>query len=94
MYLHFVSWFEHRLARCGKLVIARSVSDLPSLELLLKRAAANGVELHSVTVAQAKQIEPRVKMWGSTALWSPTTKSANPGMQMQMLFLDYLLHFR
>ncbi len=37
------------LNRCGKLVVAQSAEELPMLDELLTRAAANGVELHNLS---------------------------------------------
>ncbi len=62
---------------CGKLVIARSAADLPQLDELQRRAARNGVPLESVSAAEARSIEPRVKTF-ERALWSPNTATADP----------------
>jgi L-2-hydroxyglutarate oxidase len=66
-----------RLNRCGKLVVARSAADLPQMDELLRRGAANGVVLESVSDAEARRIEPRVKTY-ERAVWSPNTATANP----------------
>src|SRR5438045_8963681 len=47
--------------KCGKLVVARDATELPQLDELLRRGKANGVVLDSITAADAKKIEPRVK---------------------------------
>ncbi len=65
------------LNECGKLVVAKDESELPTLDLLLERGKANGVELHKITEAEAKAIEPRVKTCRH-ALWSPNTATADP----------------
>ena len=39
--------------RCGKLVVARTAADHPQMDELLRRGAANGVELESITEAEA-----------------------------------------
>lgn len=62
---------------CGKLVVARSAADLPQLDELKRRAVRNGVALESVTAAEARTIEPRVKTF-ERALWSPNTATADP----------------
>lgn len=62
---------------CGKLVVAKDASELPTLDELLKRGQANGVELHKITEREAREIEPRVKTCGH-ALWSPATATADP----------------
>lgn len=65
------------LNECGKLVVAKDESELPTLDELLKRGQANGVELHKIAEAEAKKIEPRVKTC-QHALWSPNTATADP----------------
>jgi L-2-hydroxyglutarate oxidase len=80
---------ERRLAinRCGKLVVARDESELAGLDELLRRARANGVELHEVTAAESRELEPRVRTHGR-ALFSPTTSSVDPGAVMASLAVD------
>jgi L-2-hydroxyglutarate oxidase LhgO len=63
--------------KCGKLVVARDASELPQLDELLRRGKANGVTLESITAADARKIEPRVKTF-ERAIWSPTTSTADP----------------
>ena len=63
--------------RCGKLVVARNESELPQLDELLRRGKANGVELRSITAAEAKAKEPRVKTF-QRAIFSPATATADP----------------
>lgn len=62
---------------CGKLVVAKDASELPALDELLRRAKANGVELHSISDQEAQTIEPRVKTF-QRALFSPKTSSVDP----------------
>src|SRR5215831_9781819 len=42
------------LNRCGKLVVAKDENDLPQLDELLRRGAANGVPLEEVTEEEAR----------------------------------------
>lgn len=65
------------LNECGKLVVAKDESELTTLNELLKRGQANGVELHKITKAEAEEMEPRVKTC-QHALWSPATATADP----------------
>ena len=76
-----------RINRCGKLVVARSETELPQLEELLNRGNANGVEVHAVTAGEARAIEPRVKTL-ERALWSPTTASVDPVQVIAALAAD------
>ena len=62
------------LNRCGKLVVAKSAEDLPSLDELLRRGRANNIDIDEVTEAEAKEIEPRVKTH-ERALFSPRTST-------------------
>lgn len=58
--------------RCGKFVVATSEDELPELEALARRAAANGVEgLELVGPQFIKAQEPHVA--GVAALWSPNS---------------------
>jgi L-2-hydroxyglutarate oxidase LhgO len=65
------------LNECGKLVVARNEADLPQMDELLRRGAANGVFLESITEEEARKIEPRVKTF-ERAIYSPTTATADP----------------
>lgn len=62
---------------CGKLVVAQTAEELPQLDELLRRGAANGVPLENITAEQARAIEPRVRTF-ERAIFSPTTASADP----------------
>ena len=75
--------------RCGKLVVARDASELPQLDELLRRGKANGVELKSVTAAEAKAIEPRARTF-ERALFSPTTSTADPAQVLAAMKQDAL----
>ncbi|NDC62901.1 MAG: L-2-hydroxyglutarate oxidase [Planctomycetia bacterium] len=75
------------LNRCGKLVVARSAADHPQMDELLRRGAANGVVLESVTEAEARRIEPRVKTC-QRAIFSPTTATADPGAVLEAMRED------
>ena len=63
--------------KCGKLVVARDEGEHASLDILLSRGAANGVELHDISEDEAREIEPRVLTCGR-ALFSPATSSVDP----------------
>jgi L-2-hydroxyglutarate oxidase len=75
--------------RCGKLVVARDASELRQLDELLRRGQANGVELHSISAAEARKIEPRVKTF-ERAIFSPTTSTADPVRVLQAMKQDAL----
>ena len=75
------------LNKCGKLVVAKDANDLPQLDELLRRGAANGVPLESITEEEARKIEPRVKTY-QRAIFSPTTSSADPHRVIQAMYDD------
>ncbi|HWB59080.1 MAG TPA: L-2-hydroxyglutarate oxidase [Chthoniobacteraceae bacterium] len=75
------------LNRCGKLVVARNAQELPQIDELLRRGAANGVPLESITEDEAKKIEPRVKTH-QRAIFSPTTSSASPQLVIAAMVED------
>ncbi len=57
--------------RCGKLVVATAEDQHPALELLARRAVANGVEVQLLSAAEARAMEPALAC--TAALWSPST---------------------
>jgi len=58
--------------RCGKLVVALTPDELPRLDELQRRAAANGVPgLEAIGAERIREIEPHAA--GLRALWSPST---------------------
>src|SRR4029079_6767101 len=75
------------LNRCGKLVVAKDKDDLPQLDELLRRGAANGVPLEDLTEEEARKIEPRVKTH-QRAIFSPTTTSADPRQVIDAMTQD------
>lgn len=75
------------LNKCGKLVVAKDADDLPQLDELLRRGAANGVPLEDITEDDARKIEPRVKTH-RRAIFSPTTTSANPARVLDAMQRD------
>ncbi len=75
--------------RCGKIVVARSAAELPQLDELLRRGKLNGVELSSITVDEARKIEPRVKTY-ERAIYSPATATADPVQVLQAMKADAL----
>lgn len=72
------------IRRCGKLVVARSESELVRLEELYERGLANGVKLELISPAEAHELEPRAIVH-EKAIWSPTTSSVDPGAVMAAL---------
>jgi len=75
------------LNRCGKLVVARDAEELKQIDELLRRGAANGVPLESISAEEARGIEPRVKTF-QRAIFSPTTSSTNPSRVLEAMLLD------
>ena len=64
--------------RCGKLLVPPTESSLSSLDVLLNRGRANGVEIHKVTGPEALDLEPRVNTRFGQALYVPITSVVNP----------------
>jgi L-2-hydroxyglutarate oxidase len=64
---------------CGKVVVATDQSELPGLEELKRRGAANGVPgLSMISVEQLKELEPNCT--GIAALYVPGTGIVNYGL--------------
>jgi (S)-2-hydroxyglutarate dehydrogenase len=64
---------EHDLPHevCGKLVVATEPDELPRMAELVRRGAANGVEVHELDQAGMREHEPHVR--GIAALHVPST---------------------
>ena len=58
-------------SNCGKLIVATSAEEDARLDGIQARAAVNGAELHRLTAAEARALEPEMSCTG--ALLSPTT---------------------
>jgi L-2-hydroxyglutarate oxidase LhgO len=69
--------------RCGKLIVATSETQLPSLDSIRSAAAANGVELELLSATQACAMEPALNCVG--ALHSPLTGIIDSHMYMLTL---------
>lgn len=77
--------------RCGKLLVATHVDDLPRLERLREHAAANGLvgpdeALRRLSPAEARALEPEVRCVG--ALFSPSTGIVDSHELMLALLAD------
>ena len=64
--------------RCGKLLVPPTEFSLSSMDVLLNRGRANGVEIHKVTGREALELEPRVNTKFDQALYVPITSVVNP----------------
>ncbi len=71
-----------RINNCGKLVVAKSETDLSQFKILLERAKQNKVHLDDISLKEAKELEPRVQSI-DRALWSPSTSVVAPAEVMQ-----------
>jgi len=69
---------------CGKVIVAPSPEDLPSLQMLLDRARANGVEVEPLSLSQLREREPSAhsQEW---AIGSPRTAILDTPKLMQHL---------
>lgn len=83
---HYCEEKQIPINKCGKLVVAKDEAELAGLDELLRRGQVNQVDIHSISEAEAKEIEPRVKTH-QRALWSPTTSSVDP-IQVTQAMLD------
>lgn len=77
---------DHRIAvrECGKVVVARSAAELPALDELARRGAANGVTLEVIDPDRLAVLEPLARTV-DRALWSPSTAVADPGAVIRAL---------
>jgi (S)-2-hydroxyglutarate dehydrogenase len=73
--------------RCGKLVVPARERDEPVLDELLRRARANGVEIHEVDPAAARELDPAARV-RTRAAWVPATASVDPSAVVRALAAD------
>jgi L-2-hydroxyglutarate oxidase LhgO len=71
--------------RIGKLIVAMTEEERPVLDGLLARGRENGVEMHMISGAESRALEPQVRSVG--ALLSPNT-----GIVSAHGLMDALLH--
>lgn len=77
---------DHGIAvrECGKVVVTRSAAELPALDELARRGAANGVTLEVIDPDRLATLEPLARTV-ERALWSPMTAVADPGAVINAL---------
>ncbi len=83
------------LNRCGKLVVTATAEEVPRLRNLYEQGLANGVPLHWITAAEARDLEPEVNTV-DYALYSPSTATVDPLQVCQRLYEKLLargVHF-
>lgn len=83
---------ENKLAlkNCGKVIITKDETELTSLDLLYKRATANGAAVEMIDENQLREIEPNAKTH-QKALYSVNTAVIDPKQILKCLY-EELLH--
>ncbi len=74
------AWCEEKglpILACGKAIVARDESELPALDELARRAAANGAPVEMLDERQLAEREPAARTTGR-ALWSHATAVVDP----------------
>ena len=79
-------WIDH----CGKLLVPPSESALGSMQVLLNRGRANGVEIHQLTGKEALELEPHVNPQFDQALFVPITSVVNPKEVVERIKKDVI----
>lgn len=77
------------LKEIGKVVVAKSASDVKLLEDLAERAQINGVDIELLDAEKLSSLEPMAKTH-EKFLWSPTTAIADPHEVAQALKRRFL----
>lgn len=78
---------EHDLPlnECGKLVVPQEQYLDKQIDILRKRANANGAQVFIVDEKQAKELCPHVRLTSGRGLWSPNTKVTDPRSVLECL---------
>jgi len=66
-----------KLNECGKVVVARSKTEVKGIDTLYQRGVKNGVDLTVIDKQSLKEIEPNARTF-EKALYSPTTATVDP----------------
>ena len=71
---------ERKLAilKCGKLILPTREEEDPQLDLLAKRARANGATVEVVSGSAIRELEPEARSPSGRALWCPDTSVVEP----------------
>jgi len=75
------------LLECGKVIVARDAAELPILDELALRAAANGARVEMLDEKALAEVEPSARTVGR-ALWSRMTAVVDPHEVLQSLRAD------
>lgn len=75
------------LVEGGKVIVARSEAELPTLDELLRRATANGARVRSIDEKELDEVEPMARTTGR-ALHSLDTAVVDPKAVLQSLRAD------
>jgi L-2-hydroxyglutarate oxidase LhgO len=75
------------LVEGGKVIVARSEAELPTLDELLRRATANGARVRSIDEKELAEVEPMARTTGR-ALHSLDTAVVDPKAVLQSLRAD------
>lgn len=73
------------LKRCGKILVATNEFDAPQLDLLWKRAQANGVVAEKLDEQALREAEPEAKSSTGNALYVAATAVGSPKAMMETL---------
>lgn len=76
------------IRKTGKVVVTKSLDELPRLERLFERGIANGVKLEFLPASELNRFEPLANTCGNF-LWSPTTSVSDPIAIIQAMAKDF-----
>lgn len=70
--------------KCGKVIVSKSIDELPNLDALFSRGIENGASLQMVDQKHLKELNPFARTL-DRAIWSPNTAVANPRTLLETL---------
>ena len=82
--------FSLPISRCGKVIVPKTVDEDQYLDLLHKRAEANGADTRIISKSELNEIEPESYSVTSRALYSPNTSVVNPHSVMKKIMSDLI----